>query len=75
MATRIGVDIGGTFTDLMVYDDRSGQVTVEQVPPTPLAPELGCVDALRAMVVRPGVLEICEDFRHGRRSKNSGAGC
>lgn len=65
MATRIGVDIGGTFTDLIVYDHHSGQVTVEKVPTTPSAPEVGCVDALRRATVRPGVLENCEYFLHG----------
>jgi N-methylhydantoinase A len=65
MATRIGVDIGGTFTDLVVYDDRSGQVTVEKVPTTPWAPEVGCLEALRGVVTRSGVLESCEYFLHG----------
>jgi N-methylhydantoinase A len=65
MATRIGVDIGGTFTDLVVYDDRSGQVTVEKVATTPSAPEVGCVDALRRVATRPGMLESCEYFLHG----------
>jgi N-methylhydantoinase A len=65
MATRIGVDIGGTFTDLVVYDDRGGQVTVEKVPTTPSAPEVGCVDAVRRAASRPGVLANCEYFLHG----------
>jgi hypothetical protein len=39
MATRIGVDIGGTFTNLVVDDGRSGQITVEKGPTTPAAPE------------------------------------
>ena len=65
MATRIGVDIGGTFTDLVVCDDRSGQVTVEKVPTTPAAPELGCVDAVRRAASGSGVLENCEYFLHG----------
>jgi N-methylhydantoinase A len=65
MATRIGVDIGGTFTDLVVYDDRTGQVTLEKVPTTPAAPEVGCVDAVRRAAARAGVLENCEYFLHG----------
>jgi len=65
MATRIGVDIGGTFTDLVVYDDRTGQVTVEKVPTTPSTPEVGCVEAVRGVATRPGVLESCEYFLHG----------
>jgi N-methylhydantoinase A len=65
MATRIGVDIGGTFTDLVVYDDRSGQVSVQKVPTTAAAPEGGCVDAVRRAASQSGVLENCEYFLHG----------
>jgi N-methylhydantoinase A len=65
MATRIGVDIGGTFTDLVVYDDSSGQVSVEKVPTTPSAPERGCVDAVRLTASRTGLLENSEYFLHG----------
>jgi N-methylhydantoinase A len=65
MATRIGVDIGGTFTDLVVYDDRSGEVSVEKVPTTPSAPERGCVDAARLVANRTGMLDGCEYFLHG----------
>jgi len=65
MATRIGVDIGGTFTDLVVHDDCSGQVTVEKAPTTPTAPEVACVDALCLSALRPGVLANCEYLVHG----------
>ena len=27
MATRLGVDVGGTFTDLIFYDDETGEIT------------------------------------------------
>jgi N-methylhydantoinase A len=30
MGLRMGVDIGGTFTDLLLVDDRTGRVTVEK---------------------------------------------
>src|SRR5580700_11313190 len=64
MTIRIGVDIGGTFTDLVVYDAETGAVTVEKVPTTPLAPEDGCVDAVRR--VAQGIeLRTCEYFLHG----------
>lgn len=46
----VGVDIGGTFTDLMLYDTESGAVHVHKVPSTPDEPE-------RAMV--SGLLELC----------------
>jgi N-methylhydantoinase A len=35
MATRIGVDVGGTFTDLIFYDDETGEVRVGKCPTTP----------------------------------------
>ena len=43
MATRIGVDIGGTFTDLIYYDDVSGESLVAKVPTTPDNPDEGVV--------------------------------
>jgi N-methylhydantoinase A len=46
----IGVDIGGTFTDFMLYDTESGEGHVHKMPSTPTEPE-------RAMV--GGLLELC----------------
>src|SRR3954470_14182975 len=46
----VGVDIGGTFTDFMLYDTESGAVHVHKVPSTPGEPE-------RAMVT--GLTELC----------------
>jgi N-methylhydantoinase A/oxoprolinase/acetone carboxylase beta subunit len=28
--TRLGVDVGGTFTDLIFYDDETGEVRVSK---------------------------------------------
>jgi N-methylhydantoinase A len=42
--TRVGVDIGGTFTDLVTV--RDGRVSVTKTPSTPAAPERGVVDGL-----------------------------
>lgn len=47
MSVRIGVDIGGTFTDLVIYDEASGELTIGKVPTTPASPEQGCVEAVR----------------------------
>lgn len=32
---RIGVDIGGTFTDVFAYDEKSGKIRVGKTPTTP----------------------------------------
>ncbi|MEZ5099194.1 MAG: hydantoinase/oxoprolinase family protein [Thermoleophilia bacterium] len=47
----VGVDIGGTFTDLALYDTGSGATHVHKVPSTPDDPG-------RAMVT--GIVELCE---------------
>lgn len=64
MTTRIGVDIGGTFTDLICYDDDSGEILVEKVPTTPASPETGCVEAVKK-AVPPDLLNKSEYFLHG----------
>ncbi|MEQ8399868.1 MAG: hydantoinase/oxoprolinase N-terminal domain-containing protein, partial [Silicimonas sp.] len=46
MATRIGVDIGGTFTDLVYFDEAQGRSFVGKVPTVPHAPEEGVIDAI-----------------------------
>jgi N-methylhydantoinase A len=64
MATRIGVDIGGTFTDLVYYDDESGETVEGKVPTVPNAPEEGVVNAVRGHVPKE-VIEKAEFFLHG----------
>src|SRR3954453_24032561 len=46
MPARIGVDVGGTFTDLIFLDDVTGQVTVGKGPSNPSAVD----QAVRAVV-------------------------
>jgi N-methylhydantoinase A len=41
LATRIGVDVGGTFTDLIMFDEATNSITVGKDASTPSAPELG----------------------------------
>jgi N-methylhydantoinase A len=43
---RMGVDIGGTFTDLLLVDDRSGRITVEKVLTTSPDPSDGVMAAV-----------------------------
>ena len=46
---RIGVDIGGTFTDLLMFDETSGAFTIGKTLTTPSEPAAG---------VRTGLIEI-----------------
>jgi len=43
---RLAVDIGGTFTDLCVLDERSGEIRIGKVPSTPEDPIEGALLAL-----------------------------
>lgn len=51
---RIGVDVGGTFTDL-VLADAAGRISVSKVPSTPADPAEGVVNALAAAAERNGI--------------------
>jgi len=64
MATRIGVDVGGTFTDLIFYDDESGEIRVGKVPTTPTTPEEGVMAAVWSAVPEDGI-RASEYFLHG----------
>ena len=64
MATRIGVDIGGTFTDLLFYDDASGESLVAKVPSTPANPDEGVVTAINQTIPADRV-PAAEYFLHG----------
>jgi N-methylhydantoinase A len=37
----LGVDVGGTFTDLVLYDQTTGALRTEKVPSTPADPSVG----------------------------------
>ena len=64
MATRIGVDIGGTFTDLLFYNDQTSDMLVAKVPTTPASPEQGCVQAVTDSVNMDELLQT-QYFLHG----------
>lgn len=64
MATRIAVDIGGTFTDLVLFDEDTGLTVEGKVPTVPDAPERGVEAALRQYVA-PEVLAKARYFLHG----------
>ncbi len=47
---RVGIDVGGTFTDLVALDETTGGLLRFKVPSTPLAPEQGVIDALAMLL-------------------------
>jgi N-methylhydantoinase A len=57
MSWRVGIDIGGTFTDLVALAD-DGRLIRHKVSSTPRAPEEGLLDALRALLDEVSAQEI-----------------
>ncbi len=51
MSIIIGVDIGGTFTDLVMYDETTGKTHVAKVPSTPENFSIGLIKGLGALPV------------------------
>jgi N-methylhydantoinase A len=52
---RIGVDVGGTFTDLIAAEEVTGTLVPVKVPSTPRSPADGVLAALHALLEgRPG---------------------
>jgi N-methylhydantoinase A len=52
---RLGCDIGGTFTDLVLLDEAGGGLAVLKVPSTPADPAAAVLEGTRALLGRAGV--------------------
>ena len=55
MSWRIGADIGGTFTDVTMVEDESGQIRVIKVPTTPRDLSEAVIQGIRQGLDRYGV--------------------
>jgi N-methylhydantoinase A len=54
----IGVDVGGTFTDLVLMDEATGEVRIAKVPTTPANQATGVMAAMGAARVTPAELKV-----------------
>ncbi len=55
MSFRLGVDIGGTFTDAILWDDAGGAPHIAKVPSTPHDPAEGFLTAATQIVRQAGL--------------------
>jgi N-methylhydantoinase A len=51
---RIGIDTGGTFTDIVAVDGATGRVDVTKVPSTPANPAVGLLKGVRQILEQTG---------------------
>jgi N-methylhydantoinase A/oxoprolinase/acetone carboxylase beta subunit len=59
---RAAIDIGGTFTDLVFWDDETGKVAVHKLPSTPDDPGRAGLAGLEQLMERAGVKPEALDF-------------
>ena len=62
---RLGVDVGGTHTDLVLLDADTGEIAVEKVASTPHNPAIGVLNGIDNFIAKgtpPGSIEF---FSHG----------
>ncbi len=52
---RLGFDIGGTFTDLVMADEATGEIRIVKVPSTPKNPNVGALQGLKRLLAESNV--------------------
>ena len=62
MTQIVGVDVGGTFTDLVIFDTETESVKISKVPSTPENQSFGVMSALESVGVS---LEKLDSLIHG----------
>ena len=63
---RIGVDVGGTFTDLILVDEETGSIVVEKVASTPEDPSRAVVEGIERLCRKADVsLAEVDHILHG----------
>src|SRR4051812_21591075 len=55
MAWRIGIDIGGTFTDVAMVEETTGRIGVAKVPTTPHDFAQGVLDGIGSGLAGQGI--------------------
>ena len=52
---RLGVDVGGTFTDGILIDEKTGETRIAKVPSTPSDPSVGFLEAVERILGEAGI--------------------
>src|SRR6476620_3355533 len=62
---RLGVDVGGTHTDLVLLDTATGELLIEKVSSTPKNPALGVLNGVAKFIGRGIAPDEIGFFAHG----------
>ncbi len=54
MGYRLGIDVGGTFTDLVLFSEEAGSLAVEKVPSVPADPSEGIMNGIARILAKAG---------------------
>ena len=52
---RLGVDVGGTFTDLLILDEKNGRTVTAKVPSTPSDSSIGVLNGIEKICADAGI--------------------
>jgi N-methylhydantoinase A len=55
MSYRLGVDVGGTFTDLLLVNEMTGKTWSAKVPSTPADQSIGVLNGIKRVCERAGI--------------------
>ncbi len=66
MTVRLGVDVGGTFTDVVLFDETAHKVTLLKVPSTPEDPSVAVIAGVERVLIESGLSpNAVSSFIHG----------
>ena len=66
MSYRLGIDVGGTFTDLLLVDEKNGRTWSAKVPSTPKDQSVGVLRGLDRICKQAGIAATAiEHVMHG----------
>ena len=55
MSYRLGVDVGGTFTDLLLVNEKTGKTWSAKVPSTPADQSIGVLNGIKRVCANAGI--------------------
>jgi N-methylhydantoinase A len=55
MSSRLGIDVGGTFTDLLLFNERTGDIRLLKTPSTPADQSIGILNGVQQLIAETQV--------------------